>query len=411
MLQVRFSIEHGLENYSIAPVPAPCTPDQVLRMEVRFAGLPALVATWLRIHLKTGRPNQFRIAALLLLILAIVGGAHYLALSPHLAAASWSTQADAASGATAQAPTAMATATATVTSMATVTATVMATPTAAAPSASHGAAAVLQHLLMIWTPLAVAIAAMMARLARPNLTDIYVVALRPHEPFPTMEYFLARSRDKQVYAIRFLSESTRDRFFGHFADGPRRARLSQSSINVTHAHIGPFAPTGLAAAMSGYWSLVRLSIGLMVEENASSNTRAMAFTYKQHEWLFIGYLMLLGAAALLVALGVTPGDQTFQFPVLMAGLGVCWAAAFLLLNRGLSDHLTEWERRTATAPFMGCPVFRYSERDQASGRWELVDLRQMEAPIHRMGLPGDKVLEIALGVMLIIYLTLLQLIK
>jgi hypothetical protein len=180
---------------------------------------------------------------------------------------------------------------------------------------------------------------------------------------------------------------------------------------VTHAGIPSFASSGVARAMMGYWSIVRLSIGLLVEEHAESKARAIGFSYKQHEWLFMGYFALLSLAVLIPAWGLTPADAQSQFTVLMSGLGFFWTGIFLLFNRGMSAHLGEWERRTASAPFMGCPVFRYSERDIATGRWEAIDLKAMEAPIRQMGLPGDKMLELALSVMLILYLTVLQLIK
>jgi hypothetical protein len=259
---------------------------------------------------------------------------------------------------------------------------------------------------------------------RPHLLEVFVVALRPHEPMPSIEPFLARSRDKQVYAIRFLSEQTYDRFYGRFVlsrtDPPlrwrdcmkarRSAPLPMTSIHVTHAGT-VFGASGPTAAMAGYWCIARLGLGLMVQEHGASNARALGFTYKQHEWMLGLYFILLSLATWLPALGAVPAEARTQFPLLMAGLGVLWTGAFLLLHRGLTAHLAEWERLTAKVPFQGCPVLRYSERDLVSGRWEPVDLRDMQAPIRQLGLPGEKILEITLSFMLIIYLTVLTLIK
>lgn len=66
---------------------------------------------------------------------------------------------------------------------------------------------------------------------------------------------------------------------------------------------------------------------------------------------------------------------------------------------------------TASPPFNGCPIYRYSEQENAEGHWQEVALNDFEAPIQELGLPSDRMLEITLGIMLIIYLTALQIVK
>ncbi|MBO9686020.1 MAG: hypothetical protein J7598_05355 [Mitsuaria chitosanitabida] len=413
MLWLTFAVEpDGMKGYSIAPHPAPCTPTRLLHLRVRFAGLLSLLQVWTAIHTDEHRPNKrvnrawligLPATALIVLVGVVVGYLLWVNRPPQEAPPQDELSAlgfHAPSGQPVvivpfpepvQAP--------------------ASSPAVSTPTPLSGVAAAIKIGLMLGSPVLLLFGAFIAGRLRPALIDIYVVPLRPHEPFPAVEHFLARERDKQVFVIRFLSESTYERFFGRVFARCAERPIALNSVGVTHAGIPSFASSGVARAMMGYWSIVRLSIGLLVEEHAESKARAIGFSYKQHEWLFMGYFALLSLAVLIPAWGLTPADAQSQFTVLMSGLGFFWTGIFLLFNRGMSAHLGEWERRTASAPFMGCPVFRYSERDIATGRWEAIDLKAMEAPIRQMGLPGDKMLELALSVMLILYLTVLQLIK
>lgn len=149
----------------------------------------------------------------------------------------------------------------------------------------------------------------------------------------------------------------------------------------------------------------------MLSNHSVVRQSAIGFTYKLHEWFFIAYFAMLGVVVALPSVGWLPKTEETQFPLLMVGLGVVWAATLVAVHLGVVEHLRAWERMTASPPFDGCPMYRYSEQKSASGHWQELELRDFEAPIRELGLPSDRMLEITLGIMLIIYLTALQIVK
>ena len=149
----------------------------------------------------------------------------------------------------------------------------------------------------------------------------------------------------------------------------------------------------------------------MLPPRAGGTARAMHFTYKQHEAVFLSYMLLLGAALVLPAVGWVGSAESTQFPLIMAGLGIMWAFIGLATHRGKSGHLAEWERLTLDYPFRGCPLFRYSDEDGAGGTWELLQIADFRKPIRDFGLDYSNAQQFVLGIMLVSYFAVLALVK
>lgn len=411
MLSASMSVEETLKRYSIADAASPCTAKGVLKVRVKVAPPWTLLGNWVRIHLRGGRPNLGWHRGLLVgcTAVAILGLCFFMCArlvtmdllaptEPSAPAAAISEQAASA----------------------------IESPK---PPASSGRASSLRALpsvisvpsfpewvrasLLLIGPLTIAAVAVFAVFMRGTLCEVYVVGLLPHEPFPAIEQFLARSFDKHVIAIRFLSESTKQRFFGKFVDqfGEDKRAASLSTLDVTHASVKGVVDLSDDDERQEYWSLVRYGIGLMLSHHSVVRQSAIGFTYKLHEWFFIGYFLMLGLVVALPSLGWLPKSEETQFPLIMVGLGVVWAATLVVVHLGVVEHLRAWERMTASPPFNGCPIYRYSEQENPDGHWQELALSDFEAPIQELGLPSDRMLEITLGIMLIIYLTALQIVK
>lgn len=409
MLSAALGVVPTLKRFSISVVPSPCTARDVLAIRVRVAPPWVLLWHWIRIHARSGRPNRLKHRLLLVafVLAGCIGSVAYLwvrfvnvdLLAPTKAIAPVAATVSASScGQCNQ---------------------------AVAPAVEHSPPAFASAIggakhpewvraaLLVLGPLTIAGVALFAYGMRRSLCEVFIVGLLPHEPFPVIEQFLARSHDKHVFAIRFLSQSTKDRSFSRFVEAIEGSRedLRLTTLDVTHASVSGVVPIDSNDGRQEYWALVRYGIGLMLEQQGLFRQKALAFTYKLHEWFFIFYFFILGLVVALPSIGWLPKSEDSQFPLLMVGVGVVWAILFLIVHEGLVEHLGSWERMTASKPFWGCPIFRYSERDQPSGKWNELKLEDFEAPIRELGLSAERVVELTLGIMLVIYLTALQIIK
>ena len=255
-------------------------------------------------------------------------------------------------------------------------------------------------------------ALLMLFLRRRPVCKVYLVVLQPHQPFPVIDRQLARSDDTHVFAVRALGRDVRTRFF-RLHDEPEGSpwTLETTSLQVTHQHCASVAPPNSRLDPVSYWSLIRFAIGLMLPPQAGSTGRAMRFTYKQHEVLFLGYVLLLGVALVLPAIGWVASAESTQFPLIMAGLGIMWAFVGLATHRGKSGHLAEWERLTLDYPFRGCPLYRYSDEDGSRGSWQLLYINDFRNPIRDFGLDYSNAQQFVLGIMLVSYFAVLALVK
>jgi hypothetical protein len=418
MLCASMSVDETLERYSIADSASPCTARGVLKVRVKVAPPWTLLWNWVRVHQRSGRPNKVWHRALLVVATCVFFvGLGFFMLARLVAMDLLATTEPPAPPAAVSAPVEKAHCPA---------CSLVESPKL---QASSGRASSLRELpsvikvpsfaewvralLILIGPLAIAVAALFAGFMRSTLCEVYVVGLLPHEPFPAVEQFLARSFDKHVIAIRFLSESTKQRFFGKFVEQLGTDRLSArlTTLDVTHASVKGVVDLSDDDERQEYWSLVRYGIGLMLSHHSVVRQSAIGFTYKLHEWFFMAYFAMLGVVVALPSLGWLPKTDETQFPLMMVGLGVVWAATLVVVHLGVVEHLRAWERMTASPPFNGCPIYRYSEQENAEGRWQELALTDFVAPIQELGLPSDRMLEITLGIMLIIYLTALQIVK
>lgn len=154
---------------------------------------------------------------------------------------------------------------------------------------------ILRAALLVLGPLTIALVAVGASRMRPTLCEVYVVGLLPHQPFPVIEQFLARSFDKHVIAIRFLNEAAKERFFGKFVrrlqeddsswrvtrfirrSFRRRSFSTLTTLDVTHANVKGVVSEEADDERQHYWSLVRYGIGLMLERHGANRQSAIGF--------------------------------------------------------------------------------------------------------------------------------------
>lgn len=406
MLSARITVETSVDKYTISGK-SPCGPDRMLRLKVYFSAPWTLVWSWLRIHLQWARSSKSSryISAVFAIALVLVAiGLSFLAHWHQVEVFGNTNRISHRPFREPEPP--------------------VAKPLVAM-NLSDGLTPALVDanaktkwndwvriaLLGLGLPLVV-FGAMAVYLLRRQLCDLYVVVLEPHEPFPVIEQLLARSIDKHVFAVRALGRDTRRRFFLAYDDPALVDAVHlTTTLHVTHQH--PYSERRALSVIDpvGYWALIRYAIGLMLAPGTASSMRSLSFTYKQYEALFISYFAMLGAVIFLPSSGWIDPAESSQFPLVMAGIGVLWAVVFIAVSRGKTDHLIAWERLTATLPFRGCPIFRYSEREQSEGVWEELDFDSFEAPIYQLGLSHSDLQQLLLSVMLIAYFTVLQIVK
>nr|WP_316642639.1 hypothetical protein [uncultured Roseateles sp.] len=254
------------------------------------------------------------------------------------------------------------------------------------------------------------LAALWIALFRKTICKIYLIVIDPHQPFPVIERHIAGSPTAHVIAIRALSRDMKEKFPVAGSNGEGEIRHI-TTLQLTHTHCQSIPKPRKSDELASYWALIRYAISLMLPPVAGGYAKAAYFTYKLHERLFFVYLLLIGSAVLIPSIGWVSKAEESQFPLIMAGLGLAWVLACIYMHNGKTGHLSEWERLTSGFRFRGCPLYKYTEPVGMSGRWKLIEPTEFSTAIREFGLDYSTFQQTLLSVMLVIYFTILQIIK
>ena len=244
---------------------------------------------------------------------------------------------------------------------------------------------------------------------RRGVCDIYLIVLKPHEPFPIIDRDISRRCPELVFAVRTLGENVRRTFFSQLNDERlRKSAAHTSTLHITHPHFFHIKPVPPFIRPESYWALVRFAVSSLLP--SGEGMRALAFTLRLHQIMMCAYVVLLALAIVAPALGWAGHAATNHFSLILAGLAVAWAAAFLVVHHGKFAHLVEWERLTCELPFRGCPIYQYEEGASGSDSWVERHDEEFEEHIRNFGLGHSKFMDLLLLVALLGYLEILHLI-
>lgn len=254
---------------------------------------------------------------------------------------------------------------------------------------------------------------------RKKLIVIHVALLRPYEAFPIVPHEIQLAHHEYFYAVRLLGKGAEERYAKFLKDG-----AIDASFNVFHStDLVTEHPHELLRLrqwpIRDYSSLVRHALTDLlpytpIDGSALSpreTIKALYFTFKQHTWTLWWYMTLVGAAIVLPTMNLAHKSPGSQFPLLMGGLGVFWAAFATMLHRSKARHLDQWEYRALGYPFSGCPVFQYTKLKALEETWDLVTDLEFHQRISSFGVDHNTLQQWVLAGLLVIYLAILQLIK
>ncbi|QTN22216.1 hypothetical protein HZ992_18935 [Rhizobacter sp. AJA081-3] len=248
-------------------------------------------------------------------------------------------------------------------------------------------------------------------LRRTALCTIHIVLLRPHEPLPPIPPSLLRRRNTHVFAVRALGHDARQKFFGFLE---RRAGTPKTYESTSWELCEPVRGKRMQQVpWRDYWSLVRCCLTYMLPQNTAEPEFGVAssFTAKQHRSLLRFYLFLILLSVLpsiAQHLGLL-SEVPKELKQYLAAAAIGWVTVGIMLHRLVSLHLRRWEKHTRTFPFRGSPILKRIE-DADPHQWVEVPTDTYELPMRTFGMSYAQLQQIVLAVLLVIFLTLLQLI-
>lgn len=261
------------------------------------------------------------------------------------------------------------------------------------------------------------------------ICKISVCFLHAGEPFPFIERSDTLSGKEHVFAVRLLSWNAHSRYNPFWRDSapntvqgtcdneetppPRFSNqyFHSSTLGSRFDRKSRFETD----ALPDYWSLLYFALSRQLR---SDSGRRSGEVYRIGGLLNRGsillYILLLASVFLLTWFGYIRADDPplhAQLP-LAAGMAiVVWAAVATSTHRRKILGLTRWETACKRRPFLNCPIFLAVPDTHNGVVWEELHTAHFDDPIATFGLDVEIVVKIVATAMVVIFLTLLQLIK
>lgn len=262
------------------------------------------------------------------------------------------------------------------------------------------------------------------------ICKISVHFLQAGEPFPFVERDNTLSGKEHIFAVRLLSWNSHSRY-NPFWNGGAPQPLQQEPDKEGASQESPFSNKYFHSSLLGsqldrksrfetealpdYWSLLYFALARQLR---SDSGRRSGEVYRIGALLNRGsialYILMLASVFLLTWFGFFCADGPplhSQFP-LAAGMAVMvWAAFAITAHRRKILGLTRWEAACKRRPFLNCPIFMALPAPHNGVVWEELRTASFDDPITTFGLDVEIVVKIVATAMVVIFLTLLQLIK
>lgn len=262
------------------------------------------------------------------------------------------------------------------------------------------------------------------------ICKISVCFLHAGEPFPFVERNDTLSGKEHIFAVRLLSWNAHSRYnpFWH-GDTPQPApqngkegmKARFPGFSNQYFHSGTLGSQldrksrFETDALPDYWSLLYFSLARQLR---SDSGRRSGEVYRIGGLLNRGsillYILMLAGVFLLTWFGFFCADGPplhSQFPLLAGMAVVVWAAIATNVHRRKILGLTRWEATCKRRPFLNCPIFMALPDTHNGVVWQELRSASFDDPIAAFGLDVEIVVKIVATAMVVIFLTLLQLIK
>ena len=252
----------------------------------------------------------------------------------------------------------------------------------------------------------------LSAIGKKSLCTIRIIVLRPHQRYPLIDRSFRHGSYCHVFAVRTPGLDVRRTYFHTYENlATKRMSVDIDTLQITHSGWRAEERHAPRVDAKSYWVFVRYAIGLMLPQGQDGKLQRMHFTYMKHATLLLIYLGLLTISIFLPVAGWVSRAEDSQFPLIMSGLGISWAALTLISCRKKTRHLEEWERLiTSYYPFRGCSIFQNVQEENGAS-WIPVHPHAFSRPIRAFGLESTEFQNTVLAVMLIAYLTVLQIVK
>lgn len=249
-----------------------------------------------------------------------------------------------------------------------------------------------------------------------KLITVHVALLRPYEAFPIVPHEIQLAPHEYFYAVRLLGKGSEERYSKPLLENNEIDPLFSKFFSSDLVADQPHDLLRLRQwPIRDYSALIRHALTDLLPNGSGPSSRetikALYFTYKQHTWTLWWYMTLIVIAILVPALNWKITSPDSQFPLLMGGLGIAWAALATMLHRSKARHLDQWDFRALGYPFSGCPVFQYTKVQSIRESWDLVNEVDFHRRITSFGVDHNTLQQWVLAGLLVIYLAILQLIK
>lgn len=244
---------------------------------------------------------------------------------------------------------------------------------------------------------------------------ISVYFLRSGEPFPIIERADSICPQEHIFAVRLLSWNANSRYNPSDESFSRKYRYENISFEMGGRSENKKKKSLFESdVLSDYWSLLYFSLEnqLRAMEGARTGETYRIAGLLNRNSVFI-YFLLLSIVFFLVQIPEYIRDPIYsdQLSIVFGVLVLTWAFSSVSAYRKKIFALTQWEAECKRRPFLNCPIFRATPSPTKGVVWLELDPSEFKNPIKEFGVNIEVVVKVVVAVKVMIFLTMLQLIK
>ncbi len=276
-------------------------------------------------------------------------------------------------------------------------------------------------------------------LMKRRIFTVRLYLLSPNHPFPPVNW-KTLAKNKLIMAVRLLDPNVTSRITS-FARNTKKLTLTFSNpIDLSQVPPAPkqnirlllehhLADHSLAAHAYDFWPIIRLAVdrmlyrglhddfeneglpGVSFEVKASGIRRYHLYmAYKLHILQLALFAALFGIATIMIGASLVEAHDS-QLPTLLATLGLFWALLSSYLHRRQHDALLKWAHMWSRKPLGNCPFFLFDGEYAPDNPWEEIHDHDFGLRFSEFGLDNEKLLNLLVTGLLVVYLAYLHVIK
>lgn len=247
------------------------------------------------------------------------------------------------------------------------------------------------------------------------ICKVNVYFLQSGEPFPFIEKADTISPKEHIFAIRLLSWNANSRYNPFFKSPTtscsyRGKYFSMNDRNSVNNKRSIFE----SDVLPDYWSLLYFSLERQLRGLGAARTgesfRIAGLMNRNSVFIFFVMLAVVFFVALLPK-EIRNSFYLSQLRMLFGIAALVWAAYAIVSYRKKIFDLIRWESECKRRPFLNCPIFRATQSQTKGVVWVELDPDAFADPVREFGVNIEVVVKVVVAVMVVIFLTMLQLIS